>query len=119
MRASISSIKCRIFCFHCGGTIWRTGALGQFESAQAPGRARSRRLARMLRQTQGAFAPLGTQLISSRAGAINQWSASRFRSARLMGPGLFPLPAEPACLLGAAAVGALVPFESNLRPSLL
>jgi hypothetical protein len=59
MRASKSSIQCRIFFFHSVGTIWRTGTLGQFESAQAPFRARSRRLAGMLRQTQGAFTPLG------------------------------------------------------------
>src|SRR6266481_1886164 len=26
MRASKSSIQCRIFLFHCGGTIWRTSA---------------------------------------------------------------------------------------------
>ena len=48
-------------------------------SAQAPGRAPSRRLAGMLRQTQGAFsAPRGTRARSIRAGAINQWSGSRF-----------------------------------------
>src|SRR5512140_2517496 len=84
MRASKSSIQCRIFLFHSAGTILRTEALGQFESAQAPGRAPSRRLAGMLRQTQGAFALLGTHSLSSRAGAINQWSGSRFRSAGLM-----------------------------------
>ena len=78
MRASRSSIRCRIFFFHCGGTIWRTGALGQFVSAQAPGRAPLRRLAGMLRQTQGAFASLGTRLISNRAGTINQWPRLRF-----------------------------------------
>src|SRR5258708_36896571 len=113
MRASKSSIQCRIFLFHCGGTIWRTSArfsevrstfqhplyelrktkgTGKSQilvplfdlrflvglagcaagtsnrrhqdplvarSAQASGWAPLRRLARMLRQTQGDFAPLG------------------------------------------------------------
>jgi hypothetical protein len=63
MRASKSSIQCRIFCFHCGGMILRTGAFDQFEGARAPGWAPSRRLAGMLRQTQGAFAPLGTWVL--------------------------------------------------------
>jgi hypothetical protein len=62
MRASKSSIQCRIFFFHSVGTILRTEALGQFEGARTPGRAPSRRLAGMLRQTQGALAPSGTRL---------------------------------------------------------
>src|ERR1700712_1844371 len=32
IRASRSRKKFRIFCFQCGGTIWRTGTLGQFAS---------------------------------------------------------------------------------------
>src|SRR4051812_13673355 len=35
MRASRSSIMCRIFCFHRAGMIWRTGALGRFEGAES------------------------------------------------------------------------------------
>src|SRR5258708_33601946 len=114
MRASKSSIQCRIFLFHCGGTIWRTSARfsearntfqhplyelrktkgtsksqilvplfdlkfpvelaacaagtsnrrhqdpWSVRSAQAPSRGTVERLAGMLRQTQGAFASLGT-----------------------------------------------------------
>src|SRR6185437_9284831 len=78
MRASRSSSQCRKRSFHCGGMIWRTGTLGQFESAEAPGRVRLRCLARMLRQTQGAFALPGESLISNRAGKINQWSCYDF-----------------------------------------
>jgi hypothetical protein len=36
MRASKSSSQCRIFSFHCGGTIWRTGTLGQFAALKHP-----------------------------------------------------------------------------------
>jgi hypothetical protein len=43
--------------------IWRTVALGQFESAHVPGRAGRRRFASMLRQTQGAFASVGHSVL--------------------------------------------------------
>jgi hypothetical protein len=36
MRASKSSSQCRIFLFHSGGTIWRTGTLGQFAAPRHP-----------------------------------------------------------------------------------
>src|SRR5215204_4220822 len=58
MRASRSRRKFRIFCFQCGGRIWRTGP-SVVRNAHAPGRALSRRHALMLRQTQGAFRTLG------------------------------------------------------------
>ena len=54
------------------------GPQGQFAALEAPGRAPSRRHAGMLRQTQGVFTPKVTRSLSIRAGAINQWSGSRF-----------------------------------------
>jgi hypothetical protein len=36
MRASKSSNQCWIFCFNSGGTIWRTGTLGQFAALKHP-----------------------------------------------------------------------------------
>jgi hypothetical protein len=52
-------MKCRSFFFHCDGTIWRTGILGQFAALKAPQAGALKRLAELLRQTQGAFATEG------------------------------------------------------------
>jgi hypothetical protein len=56
-------MKCRTFFFHSGGTIWRTGALGQCAALQAPYGGTVKRLAEVLRQTQGAFAAVGYQAV--------------------------------------------------------
>jgi hypothetical protein len=52
-------MKCRSFFFHSDGTIWRTGALGRLAALKAPGLGAVKRLAEVLRQTQGAFATAG------------------------------------------------------------
>src|SRR5258705_13661267 len=78
MLASISSITYRIFVFHAGGMILRKRTLWRFESAAASGDAALRRLAQIVRQTQGTFASLGTQLSSIRTGPINQWRCCDF-----------------------------------------
>jgi hypothetical protein len=49
-------MKCRSFFFHSDGTIWRTGALGRLAALKAPDTGAFKRLAEVLRQTQGAFA---------------------------------------------------------------
>jgi hypothetical protein len=49
-------MKCRSFFFHSVGTIWRTGALGRLAALEAPDTGALKRLAEVLRQTQGAFA---------------------------------------------------------------
>src|SRR3982074_3682824 len=62
MRASKSSSQSRIFCFHSGDTFRRTGTMW----------APLRRLARMLRQTQGAFASVATRsYLAERASQTN------------------------------------------------
>ena len=69
-RASRSRQRCRIFALPTvGGTIWRTGPLVSSQRSGARLGAPSRRLAGMLRQTQGAFAThSGTRVVCSRAG---------------------------------------------------
>jgi hypothetical protein len=52
-------MKCRSFFFHCDGTIWRTGTLEAFAALKAPQAGALKRLAEVLRQTQGAFATEG------------------------------------------------------------
>jgi hypothetical protein len=52
-------MKCRTFFFHSDGTIWRTGALGRLAALKAPDTGAPKRLAEVLRQTQGAFATEG------------------------------------------------------------
>jgi hypothetical protein len=52
-------MKCRSFFFHSDGTIWRTGALGRLAALKAPDMGALKRLAEVLRQTQGAFATEG------------------------------------------------------------
>jgi hypothetical protein len=52
-------MKCRSFFFHSDGTIWRTGALGRLAALEAPELGAAKRLAEVLRQTQGAFAAMG------------------------------------------------------------
>jgi hypothetical protein len=52
-------MKCRSFFFHSEGTIWRTWALWSFLALEAPEVGAVKRLAEVLRQTQGAFATVG------------------------------------------------------------
>jgi hypothetical protein len=55
-------MKCRSFFFHSDGTIWRTGGPGRFAALKAPQTGALKRLAEVLRQTQGAFATEGHRL---------------------------------------------------------
>jgi hypothetical protein len=54
-------MKCRSFFFHSDGTIWRTGALGRLAALKAPDAGAVKRLAEVLRQTQGAFATVAAE----------------------------------------------------------
>jgi hypothetical protein len=58
----MSSIVFWIFFFHCGGMILRTGVLYRFvdsKALSAPVRAPAKRLAGLLRQTQGTKSAFG------------------------------------------------------------
>src|SRR5487761_2175362 len=79
----------------------------------------------MLRQTQGAFAPLATLSLSNRAGAINQWSGSRFQPAGITLSRSFrhrrtillaPLPSQPLEGAEAAVRNTSGPMTAKPKP---
>src|SRR5262249_29453481 len=93
MRASMSSIVFLILCFNCGGMILRTGLLHRFESASGVRWGAGRRLAGMLRQTQGAQTHLGDSPLFYPSGDHKPMVLQRFYWTGLM---LWPaVPTKP------------------------